>query len=194
VRCDPANEAWKFWDRWADGRWEPHTREAIEAHCHGGTFVDVGAWVGPTARWAAPHASRVVCFEPDPTAFSMLVDNVADLDNVECHQVAVADHDGTTTVTTKGDSMSRTGGDGVDVRCATFESLFTELGIDDADLVKIDIEGDECDVLAEAGPFLRDFGAPLLLTLHLWNWCPDGNLDGWDVTELSCDEFLAVPT
>jgi len=192
VRCDPKNEAWGFWDRWTDGRWEPETREVIERHCNGGTFVDIGAWIGPTALWAAPHTSRVVCIEADPTAFDMLGDNVAEHSHVETYRIAVAAYDGTTTITTEGDSESRTGHGGVQVPCLTIETLFSELNIDSADLIKMDIEGAEREVLPQAEPFLRAFGAPLLVSVHPWAAGALNDLQHWSRTTLAQDLVLAV--
>jgi len=193
MRCDPLNTEWGFWDRWADGRWEPETKQTIEELVNGGTFVDIGAWIGPTALWASPHASRVVAVEADPTAYDMLTDNVAECDNVQLVPVAVADFDGITMITIAGDSMSRTGQGGIEVRCVTVETLFTEQAITDVDLIKIDIEGAEREVLAEAEPFLRSVGAPILLSVHAWApWSRD-LLPGWDVEVLEPHEMLVRP-
>jgi len=190
---DKTNADWGFWDRWADGRWEPETKEVIERFCNGGTFVDVGAWIGPTVLWAAPHASRVVAIEADPTAFEMLTANTADLPNVEYVACAVAGFDGSTTITTKGDSMSRIGAGGVAVDCLTIESLFAKHGIESADLIKMDIEGAEREVIAQAEPFLKAFGAPILLSIHAWAPWPRDLLPGWDREVLEPHEWLVTP-
>lgn len=191
--CDPTNTEWGFWDRWSDGRWEPETKATIERFCDGGTFVDIGAWIGPTALWAAEHAERVVAIEPDPTAYEMLEVNTSELAVVERVHVAVADFDGTTTISTNGDSMSRIGGGGVDVACYTLESLFARLGVTSADLIKMDIEGAEREVLAQAEPFLRRFGAPMLLSLHAWAPWDRNLLPGWSVEQLEPHEFVVIP-
>jgi FkbM family methyltransferase len=193
MRCDPLNAEWGFWDRWADGRWEPETKQTIERHVNGGTFVDIGAWIGPTALWASPHAGRVVAVEADPTAFDMLADNVRECGNVELVPVAVADFDGVTTITAAGDSMSRTGHGGAEVRCVTVETLFTEHGITTADLIKVDIEGAEREVLAQAESFLRAFGAPILLSVHAWAPWGHNLLPGWHVEVLEPHEWLVTP-
>lgn len=190
--CDPLNAEWQFWDRWADGRWEPETRACIEQHVTGGTFVDIGAWIGPTVLWAAPLASRVVAVEADPTAMEMLRHNTADL-GVEYVACAVADYDGETTITTAGDSMSRIGHGGVTVPCWTIETLFTEHGIDSADLIKMDIEGAEREVIAQAEPFLRRFGAPVLLSVHPWAPWHKDLLPGWEREPLAPHEWLVTP-
>ena len=192
MRCDPRNEAWGFWDRWADGRWEPETKAVIEQYVNGGTFVDIGAWIGPTALWALPHAGRVVCVEPDPTAFDMLVENVPDVEHVNA---AIAGHTGTTTITAAGDSESRIGTGDHEVLCFTIEDFFMVRGITSADLIKIDIEGAEREVITQAEPFLRKFGAPIALSLHWAPW-PDEYLPGWNVQPIApgvTHEVLAIP-
>lgn len=190
--CDPLNTEWGFWDRWEDGRWEPETKACIEQYVRGGTFVDIGAWIGPTVLWAAPHASRIVAVEADPTAMQMLRHNTADL-SVEYVEAAVADCDGETTITTDGDSMSRIGGGGVTVPCMTIETLFHSLAITGADLIKMDIEGAEREVIAQAEPFLRRIGAPVLLSVHPWAPWHKDLLPGWEREALQPHEWLVTP-
>jgi len=190
---DPVNRDWGFWAKWESGEWEPETREVIERLCLRGTFVDIGAWIGPTAIWAAPHAGRVVAIEPDPVAYDMLTTNTADLPNVECHHLAVGVADGFTMITTAGDSMSRTGTGDYEVESCTLETLFARLHITAADLIKMDIEGAERDVIAQAEPFLRRFGAPLLLSMHPWAPGSALPLNGWHIEEVGHLEILATP-
>lgn len=190
---DEKNGEWGFWDRWADGRWEPETKATIERFCSGGTFVDIGAWIGPTTIWAAPHAARVIAIEADPTAFAMLQANTADLANVDYVPCAVSDTDGYTHITTNGDSESRIGAEGAEVACLTVESLFESWCIDSADLIKMDIEGAEREVLAQAEPFLREFGAPILLSIHPWAPWDRDLLPGWKREVLEPHEWLVTP-
>src|SRR3712207_221008 len=67
-----------FWDRVEAGRWEPETLAAIDRLVdHRTTFLDLGAWVGPTALYAAGIARRVVAAEADPAALDQLRRNLA---------------------------------------------------------------------------------------------------------------------
>ena len=55
------------------------------------TILDIGANIGSFTLWANlrwPN-SRIHAYEPHPDTFKMLVNNVGDLPNVECHKVAV---------------------------------------------------------------------------------------------------------
>lgn len=192
--ADEGSVGWRFWDRWASGEWEPHTKAAIDRFVDGGTFVDIGAWVGPTVLWAAERAGRVVAVEADPAALDMLTRNVDGLGNVDIVAVAIGDRDGLTTIGVGGDSMSRTGdGDHV-VRCVTVPTLWAEHGIRDVQLVKVDVEGAEAEFLSGAAPFLRDVGAPVLLSTH--PWAPldvEAVLAGWSLDRLSDWEWLVTP-
>jgi FkbM family methyltransferase len=190
------------WDFWADydrGAWEPQTKEAIEHFITpGSTYVDIGAWIGPTVLWAAPHAGRVVAVEPDPVAFGCLLKNVLDK-NVDFVEGAVADHDGYVTMRAHnegfGSSMTRMEADGLpphtwldqtaedatrQVPCFTIQSLFKNERIHDCSLIKMDIEGGESEVLPHLIPFLLEHRIPLHLSLHENWWSRPVLLDHFD--------------
>lgn len=199
--CDPLAAEWDFWGHWADGRWEPETHAIINRFMSdGGTFIDVGAWVGPTTLWALEAgADRVVAFEPDPTAFEMLLDNVQDAPGVRCVQRAVSDRNGTTMINTAGDSMSRNDNltePHVPVPCCTLGSFLIADGPDalrEIKLIKMDVEGAERVILVQAERFLRELGAPLLLSLHHWAPWDRDLLSGWDRVFIASDEWLCTP-
>ncbi len=196
--ADDNSLAWDFWAHWADGRWEPETHRIIQEHCHGGTFVDIGAWVGPTSIWAAEAGYlRIVAVEPDPLAFAMLGSNTMDLP-VEKYNVAVSDCDGWTIIERRGDSMSRTGVEDADhpttpARCHTLETFFRNMRIENVDLIKMDVEGAEARILPQAASFLAVIGAPLHLSTHPWATFDWATFDGWTVEQLGDDEWLVTP-
>ena len=105
-----------FWDRVAAGRWEPDTLAVIDEIVDDRTtFVDLGAWVGPTALYAAAIARRVVAVEADPAALDQLRRNLAAnpelAARVEVVPRAVHARDGHVTLGARrkpGDSMSST--------------------------------------------------------------------------------------
>jgi FkbM family methyltransferase len=67
-----------FWDKVESGRWEPLTLATIRTYCEPGvTFVDCGAWVGPTTLVAAGTGAQVVAIEADPVALEQLAANLA---------------------------------------------------------------------------------------------------------------------
>lgn len=161
-----------FWERVAAGDWERGTLRFFERAL--GTVgpdsvcVDVGAWVGPTALFAAQFCGRVFAVEPDPAAYERLLANLrmnAAANIAPCH-AAIAPANGRVALANRrhfGNSMTRAqlstvdddgdgGGDGstgdlggnratvLGLRLATFIDW---LEIARIDLLKIDIEGGE---------------------------------------------------
>jgi len=157
-----------FWRKVAAGEWEAGTL-AFFARALGSrgdaVCVDVGAWVGPTALFAAPRCAQVFAVEPDPAAYERLLANLrmnAIANITPCH-AAIAAVDGRAHLANHrhfGNSMTRaqTAGDGdpgdrsgatatvLSLRPATFIDHFDLARID---LLKIDIEGGEFDLLPE---------------------------------------------
>lgn len=184
---------WGFWPRFADGTWEPEILDRMpDLLAGGGTYVDIGSWIGPQLVWASQFADVCIGLEPDPTAFDVLAYNVSPFDNVHIYNQAVATHTGHTTITTAGDSMSRTGeGDHV-VECVTAADLFAHL--DGVALVKIDIEGAEQYVFPDASPTLRALSCPVLLSIHPWVTAdPLRDCEGWRLERLAEHEVLLWP-
>lgn len=56
--------------------------------------------------------------------------------------------------------------DQIEVPARTLSTIFEMAEITDCALAKMDIEGGEASVLADAGPFLAERGIPLYLSLH----------------------------
>lgn len=192
----PVQPGWDFWPMWSDGRWESGTREVIAKYAPGSTYVDIGAWVGPTVLWAAEAGAEcIAAYEPDPVAFGVLRANVA-LNGlaVECHEAAVtADGDDVRLLTPDfGESTTGSGG----------EYEFTARGVSVADactaatFVKVDIEGAEIHMLDQ----LAAVGCPMLVSLHA-PWWPPGSVpdfSGWSEVRVLEDgggfgEVLCLP-
>jgi FkbM family methyltransferase len=158
-----------FWSRlWPS--WEEYTLDVVDRFAReNATLVDVGAWIGPVSLWAA-RRGPVLAVEPDPVAFGYLCGNVAKNapEDVETIDVAV-------TVATMpvglrergeyGNSMSYVSPLGGEVvQGHVFRDLLDPL--DSVSLVKMDIEGGECDVLEHAAPYCAERGIPLLVSMH----------------------------
>jgi predicted nicotinamide N-methyase len=105
-----------FWDRVEAGCWESGTLTVIDQLVdRGTTFLDLGAWVGPTALYAAGRARRVIAVEADPAALAQLERNLAaNPDLAPCIEVvarAIHAREGPVTLGVRrkpGDSMSST--------------------------------------------------------------------------------------
>jgi len=151
-----------FWRKVAAGEWEAGTL-AFFARALGtqgeSVCVDVGAWVGPTALFAAPRCAQVFAVEPDPAAYERLLANLRmnRIANITPCHAAIAAVDGRAHLANHrhfGNSMTRaqTAGDGdpgdrsgatatvLSLRPATVIDHFDIARID---VLKIDIEGGE---------------------------------------------------
>jgi len=134
--------------------WTPEGHE-VES---GDTVVDIGAHIGTFSVLAATSASnvRVFSYEPDPTNFDFLTQNIRlnNLRNVKAFPLAVAGNRGSTKLFTApaDDAHSTVGLAGVsvssryvDVRCITLEDVIHEVGR--CDFLKINCEGAEYEIL-----------------------------------------------
>lgn len=105
-----------FWQKVNAGDWEPETFSVFDRFLDRDTlFLDVGAWIGPTALYGAALAKHTVAFEPDPVAFDELQSNIeanADapwLKRITPKHLAVGTEDGTIRIGSRGeggDSMT----------------------------------------------------------------------------------------
>lgn len=117
--------------------------------------LDVGASLGMNSMEYSLLFSAVTSFEPDPAAFELLVLNTQSLDNITLRHEAVSDRLGRlpfycypnrTGLSSlhKSDLLKHV----VEVNVVTLDSVCK--GSDDIDLIKIDVEGNELQVLAGA--------------------------------------------
>src|SRR4030042_127032 len=57
--------------------WENSTFDFLFKHLNKDkVFIDIGAWIGPISLIACQHSKLCLCFEPDPVAYTELVDNI----------------------------------------------------------------------------------------------------------------------
>jgi FkbM family methyltransferase len=142
-----------YYTGWYERPFLEFLREELRAD---DTYIDVGAHVGIDAAFAAQHASAgsVVAFEPSPDTVARLRDSFGQRDNVEVVPVALGDAAGTVTLhaNTKWhpeDAATRSRyADGPEV-CEATVVRFDDWGqhVNRMDVVKIDVEGDELNVL-----------------------------------------------
>jgi FkbM family methyltransferase len=146
-------------------------------------ILDLGSHIGASIlrlRAAYPQA-QIYGFEPDPTTFSRLTANVAQLLDVTVLPWAIGDHDGRTAFFPRRQSWlssvssDTSGGSRVTVESVTLDRALERLGVTDIDLMKIDVEGAEASIL-------RSFrGLPQVRTIV-------GELHGQSM----CDEVFAL--
>jgi FkbM family methyltransferase len=162
-----------------------------------GTVVDVGANIGFITVRAARAARRVIAIEPHPVRFRYLKRNVAlnGLTNVLCINCAVGRAEGEIglydvdpTLGPRPLDVSTTPGRGkcYHVPLRTLDSLVQE-----ADLVKIDVEGYEAEVLRGATDLLAS-GPRLVIEALGGPATVAGLLDDYSLEELDTHTYLAI--
>ncbi len=119
---------------------------------------DLGSNVGFSVmhfRLCFPGA-EIHAFEPDPRSFARLERNLAGWRGITLHHMAVAGCDGTRGLLQARETWASTltpptqPTSGVPVQTRKLQSLITELGATQVDLVKFDIEGTEWELLSDA--------------------------------------------
>lgn len=128
-----------------------------------GTVLDVGANIGVSTVFLActfPGA-RIFAFEPVPDNHALLCRNVSSFPQVRALQVALGERDGSIDILHSDDPANFGGfsrfaagtdaGRSVSVPLRNASNQLSELGVQAADVIKIDTEGSEWDVLTTLG-------------------------------------------
>lgn len=168
-------------------RFEPNTTALLQALCNpDDTVLDVGANIGVTALLFAGVARHVVAVEPVRLTFEMLEQNVkaAGVRNVRMHNFALGHENGT--VKMQGNPHNLSGAFIADrhsfaddahfteeVALHRLDDVFSSMGLDRLDVLKIDVEGYEVDVLIGAKRVLAEHQPVVVLemnyvALNLW--------------------------
>jgi len=145
---------------------------------HISSVVDLGANIGLTTLYlqslSLHPGCRYVCVEPDPKNASLMRMNLSELSAthpVDIVEAAISDRAGSglfSTGQTWGGSLAGDScavGTAIEVRCVDMITLMTITNLDTIGLLKIDIEGGEQRLLADAPPWLKNV-LMLLIELH----------------------------
>jgi len=137
--------------------------------CKGKVFIDVGGHIGRFAILASSKFEKVFAFEPHPSNFNSLCNNVAlnKIDNVKVINAAASDKEGTITlsdITTNTGMVRITENGKVIMRCSPLSTFIAEqqINILTIDLILIDVEEHELEVLSGAEELLR-LGSPKII-------------------------------
>jgi len=125
---------------------------------NGGVFLDIGANAGAYSLWAASiggPGTRIEAFEPDPELCTSLRFNKDEnaLWSINIHVLALGRREGEMSLirgkANRGENRVQevVTGDALSVRMSTLPRFLGEHGIQKIDVLKIDIEGYECDAL-----------------------------------------------
>lgn len=180
-RVQPTAARRAYWDRVAAGHWEPHTFRALRRFlAPAASCIDIGAWIGPTALYAAHFARSVHALEPDAVAHAELQANVdanpALRARIRLHRECIAPRTGPVTLYAGGmyntagafgDSMSGTvPARGAQPHCSvagiTLEEFIQANAIQDCGLIKMDVEGGEYALIPGRWRQLQAHGMPTL--------------------------------
>ena len=158
-----------FWDLFEQG-WETSTIDTLDKYLTPDTtYIDLGAWIGPTVLYAAPLCKQCYAFEPDPLAYRQLKANVElnGFTNVTTFNEAVLDYNGTAAFGNDnlGNSMSRIEHPNkmFSAPCRTLDSFAIEYPLTSPLFIKVDIEGADLQALAT----LTAATAPTYISLEL---------------------------
>lgn len=144
------------------------------------TFIDIGAWIGPISLIACQHSKSCLCFEPDPIAYSELVDNV-DINgftNISLDNRAVSIHKNISlgsSVMGHSETRDSCTANSISCDCISIPEILAKHQLDESNIsvIKIDIEGHESELLQEKA--LWDLNVPIHLSLHP-GWAADREL------------------
>ena len=159
---------------WAERTYSP---PCIVDRVRGGVLIDIGAHIGAFTVCAVVSglASRVLAFEPFPSNFKLLAENVRinRLENALALPIAVSDEAGHATLikhasNTGGHSFFLPTGTGITVPVTTLKDVFSAYDIRHCDLLKLDTEGSEYRILMGATPSILRGISAIALEYHLF--------------------------
>lgn len=166
---DPALD--NFW-RNAYSGWEGETYDCILPNLSKDkVFLDIGAWQGPISMVAQKYSKQCICFEPDPIAYELLVKNIEinNFQNVIAVNAAVSSeaslsigHD------QLGGGVSSYLNNENSIKCNTisFSNILETFNLNESNIsvIKIDIEGYECELLQD--PLIQQINVHKHISLH----------------------------
>lgn len=176
-------------------RWEQETFHILENYKNENkTYIDIGAWIGPTVLYSANIFKKVIAIEPDPVAMKRLEENIkinkynniilinkcisnenkqlkfggnGPLGNSESTML-ICDNDYFSYNGRHTDFWKNQQNDILTVEGITLEKLLDEQNINanDIALIKIDIEGGEKIIIPQLKTYLKKYKPPLYISLH----------------------------
>jgi FkbM family methyltransferase len=161
-----------FWRNIYQTSWENGTFSDIIPHLDKNkTFIDIGAWQGPISLVAQKYSKQCLCFEPDPSAYKYLVENVKvnNFQNIICENVAVSAESklsiGADELGGGVSSFTKTA-NSIECNTISIKDIFEKYNLTEEDIsvIKVDIEGYECELLKD--PFWKTLNVNMHISLH----------------------------
>jgi FkbM family methyltransferase len=134
----------------------------------GETVIDIGSQHGDYALLCSNtyHCKKVIALEPVHDNYEILVSNITNNGvnrTIMPLELAASDKDGNIEFFKDGD-MAKSNGNGEKISCKSVK--LDSLGIDEVDLLKIDVEGGEVSVIRGAIETLSKFRPNLIIETH----------------------------
>ncbi len=145
---------------------EPKVKEFLGSRFGPGkVFVDVGANVGAYSLRALSRGTKVYPFEPNPENVKLLKRN-AEINHltIEVQECALGSSEGTANLSQNGATSRISDMKGVTVPVRTLDSL----DLQQADLLKVDVEGHELEVFRGARKTLARCHPDIMVEMHHW--------------------------
>ena len=167
-----------FWDSVQKGDWERETYGIFDQFMdkeH--SYIDIGAWIGPTVLYGCQVAKHCYAIEPDNIAFKILVENInlnlGLKSKISLFNGCISNVSGDVKLGTKanfGDCESSITlaepRSHLIVKSLTLEDFVEMNDIRDCNFIKMDIEGGESLVLPNSKTYLQKNTPTLFLSLH----------------------------
>lgn len=159
------------------GEYEPLVTDCIDNHMENGMLsMDIGAHVGVHTiplHQAVGQTGKVIAFEPNPIHFEKLSETIErnDIDNIELINVAVSNEAGQFELYEKEGNKGHSTlqphpdfsyEDGIEVEVISIMDFIEDRGLENIDLLKIDIEGKELDVIKGLNSRLADVSMAII--------------------------------
>jgi FkbM family methyltransferase len=173
----PANHM-SFWNEVASGSWESATFAIFDRFLdRQHSYIDIGAWIGPTVLYGCQLAKTAYALEPDPLAYAELEQNITLNEtiagNVRLFNACIAPRSGEVTLGSRGQGNDSTSSllfakkkTHWTVKAFSFEDFVRQQAIADCNFIKMDVEGGEYQLLPTMVEYLRTHRPTLHLSLH----------------------------
>lgn len=142
--------------------------------------IDVGANIGCTSILFGELANQVISFEPSPTTFNLLQQNIkqSGLENITLLNSALGSNPGVSEITYAESNRSggfisnkttiTTGHVTEQIEIEKLDNIIHDLNISKLDFMKIDVEGFEKEVIEGARDTINKFQPIIVLELNHW--------------------------
>lgn len=172
-----------FWHDVNNGKWEKSSFDYMDKYLNKDSVViDIGAWIAPLSLYAATIAKKVYSIEPDPIAYKEFLINInanSDLkDKIFHYSICISNKNkevslwnnhafgnSGSSIINNTDLISNTTQKHA-VKAITLCNFMEQNKIDKCDYLKIDIEGEEINVLPNIADYLIKEKPILHLSVH----------------------------